>query len=182
MFPIKFELQNFYPMGEIFALDKYIIRCLLLKYWLTFFFIFLYLARLKAHQILSRLVKICLYFKWRHLIIYNYYQIPTWTLKLWQKNYKNISRYYHTSFEDYLVNFFYPRSKILEMWWFLESSLGDSCKFLLLVNFHPLRFQISWLDNKYIIRCLLLKYWLIFLLVFSVFDSPEGSSNTFETQ
>ena len=35
-------------------------------------------------------------------------------------------------------------------------------------------------DNKYIIRCLLLKYRLIFLLVFLY--SRKGSSNTFKTR
>ena len=72
MSPVRFELQNFYPRGKIFEFDnKYIIRCLLLKYWLIFLLVFLYLTRLKARQILSRLVKnISLYFKRRHLIIY----------------------------------------------------------------------------------------------------------------
>ena len=37
-------------------------------------------------------------------------------------------------------------------------------------------------DNKYIIRCLLLKYRLIFFTCLSVFDSPKGSSNTFKTR
>ena len=59
MSPVGFELQNFYPRGKIFEFDnKYIIRCLLLKYRLIFLLVFLYLTRLKARQILSRLVKI----------------------------------------------------------------------------------------------------------------------------
>ena len=76
MSPVRFKLQNFYPRGKIFEFDnKYIIRCLLLKYWLIFLLVFLYLTRLKACQILSRLVKnISLYFKRRHLIIYNYFR------------------------------------------------------------------------------------------------------------
>ena len=74
MSPVRSELQNFYPRSKIFEFDnKYIIRCLLLKYRLIFLLVFLYLTRLKARQILSRLVKnISLYFKRRHLIIYNY--------------------------------------------------------------------------------------------------------------
>ena len=65
----------FTPGVKFFEFDnKYIIRCLLLKYRLIFLLVFLYLTRLKARQILSRLVKnISLYFKRRHLIIYNYY-------------------------------------------------------------------------------------------------------------
>ena len=36
-FPIRFELQNFTPMGAIFEFYiKYIIRCFLLKYWPIF--------------------------------------------------------------------------------------------------------------------------------------------------
>ena len=64
----------FTPGVKFFEFDnKYIIRCLLLKYRLIFLLVFLYLTRLKARQILSRLVKnISLYFKRRHLIIYNY--------------------------------------------------------------------------------------------------------------
>ena len=34
-----------------------------------------------------------------------YHQIPTKTLKISQKNNTNISQYYHTSFQDDLVNF-----------------------------------------------------------------------------
>ena len=66
----------FTPGVKFFEFDnKYIIRCLLLKYWLIFLLVFLYLTRLKARQILSRLVKnISLYFKRRHLIIYKYFQ------------------------------------------------------------------------------------------------------------
>ena len=46
-----------------------------MKYRLIFLLVFLYLTRLKARQILSRLVKnISLYFKRRHLIIYKYFQ------------------------------------------------------------------------------------------------------------
>ena len=62
----------FTPRVKFFEFDnKYIIRCLLLKYRLIFLLVFLYLTRLKARQILSRLVKnISLYFKRRHLIIY----------------------------------------------------------------------------------------------------------------
>ena len=77
MSPVRFELQNFYPRSKIFELDnKYIIKCLLLKYWLIFLLVFLYLTRLKARQILSRLVKnISLYFKRRRLIIYKYSNI-----------------------------------------------------------------------------------------------------------
>ena len=38
IFPIRFELQNFYPRGEIMEFDnKYIIQCLLLKYPLIFY-------------------------------------------------------------------------------------------------------------------------------------------------
>ena len=45
-----------------------------MKYWLIFLLVFLYLTRLKARQILSRIIKnISLYFKRRHLIIYNYF-------------------------------------------------------------------------------------------------------------
>ena len=64
----------FTPGVKFFEFDnKYIIRCLLLKYRLIFLLVFLYLTRLKARQILSRLIKnISLYFKRRHLIIYNY--------------------------------------------------------------------------------------------------------------
>ena len=36
-FSTSFELQNFYPWGEIFEFDnKYIIRCFVLKYRLIF--------------------------------------------------------------------------------------------------------------------------------------------------
>ena len=57
--PIRFELQNLYPRGEIFECDnKYIIKCLPLKYRLIFLLIFLYSTCPKAHTILSRLVKI----------------------------------------------------------------------------------------------------------------------------
>ena len=46
-----------------------------MKYWLIFLLVFLHLTRLKARQILSRLIKnISLYFKRRHLIIYKYYE------------------------------------------------------------------------------------------------------------
>ena len=64
----------FTPGVKFFEFDnKYIIRCLLLKYRLIFLLVFLYLTRLKVRQILSRLVKnISLYFKRRHLIIYKY--------------------------------------------------------------------------------------------------------------
>ena len=64
----------FTPGVKFFEFDnKYVIRCLLMKYWLIFLLVFLYLTRLKARQILSRLVKnISLYFKRRHLIIYKY--------------------------------------------------------------------------------------------------------------
>ena len=48
--------------------DKYIIRCLLLKHRLIFLLVFLYLTRIKARQILSRLKNISLYFKGRYLI------------------------------------------------------------------------------------------------------------------
>ena len=59
MSPVRFELQNFYARGKIFKFDnKYIIRCLLLKYRLLFLLLFMYLTRLKARQILSRLIKI----------------------------------------------------------------------------------------------------------------------------
>ena len=74
----------FTPGVKFFEFDnKYIIRCLLLKYRLIFLLVFLYLTRLKARQILSRLVKnISLYFKRRHLIIYKYfwghYVINSW--------------------------------------------------------------------------------------------------------
>ena len=70
---VRFGLQNFTPGVKFFEFDnKYIIRCLLLKYWLIFLLVFLYLTRLKARQIHSRLVKnISLYFKRRHPIIYN---------------------------------------------------------------------------------------------------------------
>ena len=74
MSPVRFELKIFTPEVKFFEFDnKYIIRCLLLKYRLIFLLVFLYLTLLKARQILSRLVKnISLYFKRRHLIIYNY--------------------------------------------------------------------------------------------------------------
>ena len=59
MSPVRFELQNFYPRGKFLEFDnKYIIRCLLLKYRLIFLLVFLNLTRLEARQILSRLVKI----------------------------------------------------------------------------------------------------------------------------
>ena len=46
------------PGVKVFEFDnKYIIRCLLLKYWLIFLLVFLYLTHLEARQILSRLVK-----------------------------------------------------------------------------------------------------------------------------
>ena len=82
MSPVRFELQNFYPRGKIFKFDnKYIIRCLLLKYRLIFLLVFLYLTSLKARQILSRLVKsISLYFKRRHLITSNYYHLSSRTV------------------------------------------------------------------------------------------------------
>ena len=50
-----------------------------------------------------------------------------------------------------------------------------------LQNFYP-RVKFFEFDNKYIIRCLLLKYRLIFFTCLSVFDSPKGSSNTFKTR
>ena len=50
-----------------------------------------------------------------------------------------------------------------------------------LQNFYP-RGKIFKFDNKYIIRCLLLKYRLIFFTHLSVFDSPKGSSDTFKTR
>ena len=43
-----------------------------------------------------------------------YYQISNRTLKISQQNCKNISRYYHTSFQGNVVNF-YPQSKILQI-------------------------------------------------------------------
>ena len=75
----------FTPGVKFFEFDnKYIIRCLLLKYRLIFLLVFLYLTRLKARQILSRLVKnISLYFKRRHLIIYNYFQAQNSFPKEW---------------------------------------------------------------------------------------------------
>ena len=50
-----------------------------------------------------------------------------------------------------------------------------------LQNFYP-RGKFLEFDNKYIIRCLLLKYRLIYFTCLSVFDSPKGSSNTFKTR
>ena len=50
-----------------------------------------------------------------------------------------------------------------------------------LQNFYP-RGNFFEFDNKYIIRCLLLKYRLIFFTCLSVFDSPKGSSNTFKAR
>ena len=47
-------------------------------------------------------------------------------------------------------------------------------------NFYP-RGNFFEFDNKYI-RCLLLKYRLIFFTCLSVSDSPKGSSNTFKTR
>ena len=44
----------------------------------------------------------------------NYYQISNRTLKVSQKKYKNISRYYSTYFQYNPVNF-YPQAKILEV-------------------------------------------------------------------
>ena len=87
LFDLNFKICT--PGVKFFEFDnKYIIRCLLLKYRLIFLLVFLYLTRLKAHQILSRLVKnISLYFKRRHLIIYNYFvsvMLTIWTiLDLW---------------------------------------------------------------------------------------------------
>ena len=52
--------------------NKCIIRCLLFKYRLIFSLVFLYLIHLKTRQIRSRL---SLYFKIKHLIIYNYFFI-----------------------------------------------------------------------------------------------------------
>ena len=52
--------------------------------------------------------------------------------------------------------------------------------FLLLVltpNFSP-HFEF---DDKYINRCLLLKYQLIFFTCLFIFDLPKGLSNTFKT-
>ena len=74
----------FTPGVKFFEFDnKYIIRCLLLKYRLIFLLVFLYFTRLKARQILSRLVKnISLYFKRRHLIIYKYSRKYT-DLSIW---------------------------------------------------------------------------------------------------
>ena len=75
--PVRFELKNFYPRGKFF-LNLTINILLGAFFWNTgwyFLLVFLYLTRLKARQILSRLVKnISLYFKRRHLIIYNYLQ------------------------------------------------------------------------------------------------------------
>ena len=45
----------------------------------------------------------------------NYYQISNRTLKISQYNYKNISRYYHTSFQGSLVNFLPPVQNITNM-------------------------------------------------------------------
>ena len=72
---LDLKSKIFTPGVKFFEFDnKYIIRCLLLKYRLIFLLVFLYLTRLKAHQILSRLVKsISLYFKRRHLITYKSY-------------------------------------------------------------------------------------------------------------
>ena len=94
----------FTPGVKFFEFDnKYIIRCLLLKYRLIFLLVFLYLTRLKARQILSRLVKnISLYFKRRHLIIYNYCQILARQEEIPQKTSKNISRYFCSSFQGHL--------------------------------------------------------------------------------
>ena len=37
IFPVRFEIQNFYPEGEFLEFDnKHVIRCLLLKYRLIF--------------------------------------------------------------------------------------------------------------------------------------------------
>ena len=67
---IRLIYVNFYFLGNLnfFLLDlnskifefdnKYVIRCLLSKYWPTFLLIFLFWTCLKACQILSRLVKI----------------------------------------------------------------------------------------------------------------------------
>ena len=45
----------------------------------------------------------------------DYYQISNRTLKISQENCKNISRYYHTSFQGNLMNFT-PQSETLEIW------------------------------------------------------------------
>ena len=48
-FPLKFELSDFYPRGEILIYDnKYIVICLLLKCQPIFLLIVSYLTRLKA--------------------------------------------------------------------------------------------------------------------------------------
>ena len=49
----------------------------------------------------------------------NYYQISNRTLKKSEQNCKNISRYYHISFQGNLVDF-YPQSKILQVLYLLE--------------------------------------------------------------
>ena len=56
IFSIRFELQYFYPRGEIFEFDnKYIIRCLLSKYQLIFLLVFLYLTRKNIMLLLTEL-------------------------------------------------------------------------------------------------------------------------------
>ena len=45
----------------------------------------------------------------------DYYKISNRTLKISHQNCKNISRYYHISFQGNLMNFT-PHSKILEIW------------------------------------------------------------------
>ena len=78
----------------------------------------------------------------------------------------------------------YPLLKFLNSCNSCEFSLFGKPSFLLLdLNSKIFTPGVKFLNLTInIIRCLLLKYWLIFLLYLFISDSPKGSSNTSKTR